>query len=94
METNSVTSSEMVLFPESILNENIKKRPKVYSKLWILSIISWILFISLGFSENIIYICKKNEDEYGIWSFIIINNNYKINEDLEDIFKYQFKCIV
>lgn len=87
METNSVTSSEMVLFPESILNENIKKRPKVYSKFWILSIISWILFIILGFSENIIYICKKNEDEYGIWSFIIINNNYKINEDLEDIFK-------
>lgn len=80
MEQNSISNSEMVLFPESILNENIKKRPKLCSIFWILSLISWILFIFFGLLDIIIFICKKNKDEFAIWSFIIINKSDKISE--------------
>ena len=83
MEQNSISNSETVYFPESILNENIKKRPKLCSIFWILSIISWILFIGFGLSNIIIYFCKKNEDEFKFWSFIIINK--EINKDNFDI---------
>ena len=78
MDATSINTSETVLFPKSIINENIKKRSKIGSIFWILSLISWIIFIGFRFSDIIIFLFKKNEKEFVIWSFIIINESFNI----------------
>lgn len=70
MDENSISNSGTV-FRESILNESIKKRPKICSKFWLLSFISWIFLIFFGFFEIIIFIFKKNS--YAFWNFMFVN---------------------
>ena len=86
MDTTSICHSETVLYTESILNENIKKRPKIGSIFWELSLYSWIIFIGFGFSEIIIFLYKKNEEEFVIWSFIVINKSNKISKNYKEPF--------